>query len=248
MARIVVVKLGGSVITDKTKEFAYRQDVVSALAEEIAGSDVQTVVVHGGGSFGHSVAVKYGLASSSFTKSPEGVWQTRSAMFDLNSMVCRTMAESKLRPYPFSPFNILSFGSMKSSRLWLLGLLKLGLTPVTFGDVVLEKRGFTILSGDTIAFELSRILKPERCIFAMDVDGIHEKDSSVIIPEINYRKLSRLSFNSSQDATGGMRKKIQMAAKIAAMGVEVRFVSGYRRNEFAKALKGEDFYGTKIVR
>jgi isopentenyl phosphate kinase len=248
LARVVVVKLGGSVITDKTKDFTYRQDVVSALAEEIAASDMHAAVVHGGGSFGHPVAMKYGLSSSSYSRIAEGVWQTRNAMYELNTLVCKTMNDSKLRPYPFSPFNILMFGIRKNTKLWLHGLLKNGMTPVTFGDVVLERRGFTILSGDTIALELSRILRPERCVFAMDVDGLYEKESSVIIPEISYRKLSRLSFDTSHDATGGMKKKINIASKIASMGIEVRFVSGYRRNEFAKALKGEEFYGTKIVR
>ncbi len=248
MARVVVVKLGGSVITDKTKEFTYRQDVVSALAEEIASSNIRAAIVHGGGSFGHPIATKYGLSSSSYTRSPDGVWHTRSAMFELNQMVCRTMHESKLRPYPFSPFSMLSLGTRKAVSSWLQGLIRLGITPVTFGDVILHRRGFTILSGDSIAFELSKILRPERCIFAMDVDGLHERDSSVIIPEISCKKLSKLYYDKSRDATGGMKKKIQMASRIASLGIEVRFVSGYRRNEFAKALKGEEFYGTRIVR
>ncbi|MDG6994231.1 MAG: hypothetical protein JRN36_05030, partial [Nitrososphaerota archaeon] len=95
-------------ITDKSKPFSYRPDVVSALSEEIASSDQKVVVVHGGGSFGHVVAKQHGLGSDAGEAPAVGVAQTRAAMYELNRMVCKTMLEFKLSPYPFSPFDAVS--------------------------------------------------------------------------------------------------------------------------------------------
>jgi isopentenyl phosphate kinase len=246
VARTIVVKLGGSVITDKSKPFTYRSDVASALAEEIASSDEKVVAVHGGGSYGHTVAKRYGISATA-PSGGAGVPETRGAMYDLDQLLCKTMMEFKLSPYPFAPFDLLTKISRNSASSWLKGLLKAGLTPLTFGDVSLFPNGFRVLSGDTIVYELAKILKPDRCVFAVDVDGIYEWNSRVIIQELSPSKIRRMEVAPGDDATGGMKLKLDVGAKIASMGTEVCFVSGYRRNEFAKCLKGLDFYGT-IVR
>ena len=58
------------------------------LAKAIAAAKVPALVVHGGGSFGHPVAKKYGLSSRRSVPSPTGVSETRQAMFELNAKVC----------------------------------------------------------------------------------------------------------------------------------------------------------------
>jgi isopentenyl phosphate kinase len=55
-----------------------------------------------------------------------------------------------------------------------------------------------------------------------------------------------MHVSKGEDVTGGMKLKLEVAAKIATLGPSVCLVSGYRRNEFAKALKGLEFYGTVI--
>jgi isopentenyl phosphate kinase len=246
LVRTVVAKLGGSVITDKSKPFSYRPDVVSALSEEIASSDQKVVVVHGGGSFGHYVAKQHGISSNAAEAPALGVAQTRGAMYELDRMVCKTMMEYKLSPYPFSPFDAVSRAGKAPIATWLRGLLKEGLTPVTFGDVVLAPSGFKVISGDVIVQELAKALEPERCVFAMDVDGVYEENSRVIIPELSPSKVRRMAVPGGDDATGGMRLKLDAAVRIASGGTKVCFVSGYRRNEFSKALRGLDFYGTVV--
>lgn len=246
MARAVVVKLGGSVITDKSKAFSYRADVVSALAEEIASSDEKALVVHGGGSFGHAVAREQGISSDQAAATAAAVSKTRSAMYDLNSLLCKTMTENKLFPYSFSPFDVVVKAGRAPVSQWLRGLLKSGLTPVTFGDVTLTATGFKVLSGDLMVLELAKILEPERCVFALDADGVYEEGTRVIIPELSPSKVRKMHVSKGEDVTGGMKLKLKVAAKIATLGPRVCFVSGYRRNEFSKALKGLEFYGTVI--
>jgi isopentenyl phosphate kinase len=240
------VKLGGSVITDKSKPFSYRSDVVSALVEEIATCDESVVAVHGGGSFGHTVAKQYGLNAGSGSPGATGVSQTRSAMYDLNHLVCKTMLEFKLNPYVFSPFDMVSRARGNAAAQWLRGLLKAGLTPVTFGDVCLSSGGFRVISGDSMVYELAKILRPERCVFALDADGVYEEDTRVIIPLLSPARIRKMHVPAGDDATGGMRAKLEVAARVASLGSQVSFVSGYRRNEFSKALRGLEFYGTVV--
>jgi isopentenyl phosphate kinase len=202
--------------------------------------------VHGGGSFGHVVAKQHGITSDAAEAPAVGVAQTRGAMYDLDRMVCKTMMEYKLNPYPFSPFDAINRAGKGLVATWLKGLLKEGLTPVTFGDVMLTPAGFKVISGDVIVQELARVLAPDRCVFALDVDGVYEENSRVIVPELSPSKIKRMSVPGGDDATGGMKTKLDAAARIAAGGTKVCFVSGYRRNEFSKALRGLDFYGTVV--
>ena len=154
--------------------------------------------------------------------------------------------EFKLNPYPFSPFDVAFKAGKDQLGTWLKGLLKEGLTPVTFGDVSLTPAGFKVLSGDVIMQHLATVLAPDRCVFALDVDGVYEENTRVIIPELSPSKIKRMSVPAGEDATGGMKSKLDAAARIAAGGTKVCFVSGYRRNEFSKALRGLDFYGTVV--
>ena len=57
----MLIKLGGSVITDKSQYRRFDKDAVSRLCREIAESGKQAVVVHGAGSFGHILAKRYSI-------------------------------------------------------------------------------------------------------------------------------------------------------------------------------------------
>ena len=111
---------------------------------------------------------------------------------------------------------------------------------------MLPNSGFKVISGDVIVQEHSKMLAAERSVFALDVDGVYEANTRVIIPELSPSKIKRMSVQEGDDATGGMKLKLDAAARIAGGGTKVCFVSGYRRNEFSKALRGLDFYGTVV--
>ncbi len=240
----IVVKLGGSIVTDKASPFTYRGETVVELAEQMARSGERLVVVHGGGSFGHPVAKKYGLSSHASSGSATGVSMTREAMFRLDQLVCASLTEGGLNPYPLSPFDLLTRAG-RSGALWIESLMDAGLVPVTFGDVVQERTGFRILSGDTIAYHLCKLLKPSRCIFVLDADGVYDEKGRVI-PEIESDSIRKLRLARADDATGGIRLKLKEAARIADLGVETDLVSGHKPREFAKSLRGLRFHGTTV--
>ena len=241
MRPVTVVKLGGSVVTDKKVAFSYREKAVRGLGKAMAASGLPIVVVHGGGSFGHTVARKYGLSSRKTSRSPAGVSETRDAMFALDSKVCASLSAAGMHPYPFSPFTLLDRDGGPS---FLERLLSGGATPVTFGDVVHDGKGFRILSGDTICVELAEMLGAARCVMAMDVDGVLDQRGAVIA---SLRELGEAELlPAGTDATGGMSLKLREALRMAASGTEVRLVSGLRPAEFLKALSGVRFKGTTV--
>lgn len=242
---MTVVKLGGSIITDKGVDFSYREEAVRSIGRAIASTGEKVMIVHGGGSFGHPIAKKFHLSSSKPRRSSEGVSETRRAMFDLDARVCDSLLAAGLEPYAFSPYPLLAQAGRKGSA-WLRAMLVAGLTPVTFGDVVHSKEGFRIISGDTISLSLCESLGATRCIFVMDVDGILDRDGKVI-STLDEEDANRLMGLTSSDATGGIALKVKEALKMAASGTEVAFVSGFRPRELSKALKRVRFHGT-IVR
>jgi isopentenyl phosphate kinase len=240
---ITIVKLGGSVITDKKVAFSYRDTAVRGLGKAIASSRLPIVVVHGGGSFGHTQAKKHGLSSSRSSQSPRGVSETRDAMFSLDAKVCASLSAAGVHPYPFSPFTLLDREG-DAGRSFIERLLLGGTTPITFGDVVHDGKGFRVLSGDTICVELAEMLGAARCVMALDVDGVLDEGGEVIkvLGEGGKAKISP----ARADSTGGIALKISEALRMASSGTEVRLVSGLRPAEFSKALKGVKFHGTTV--
>jgi len=241
MRKITVVKLGGSVVTDKRVAFSYREKAVRSLGRAMAASGLPIVVVHGGGSFGHTVARKYGLSSRRSSPSATGASKTRDAMFALDAKVCASLSAAGLHPYTFSPFTLLD---KDGGQTFLERLLSGGATPITFGDVVHDGKGFRVLSGDTICVELADMLGAARCVMAMDVDGVLDEKGKVIesLRESGEAKL----YRARTDATGGISLKLTEALRMASAGTEVRLVSGLRPAEFKRALLGQKFHGTLI--
>ncbi|MCK4693468.1 MAG: hypothetical protein KAT23_07545, partial [Anaerolineales bacterium] len=106
---MILLKLGGSLITDKQRPETPRPQVLSRLAKEIAQAkqeqpELQLVVGHGSGSFGHTAAARYGthLGASSaadwlgFAK----VW---AAAQRLNRLVIDALIEVGLPAIAFPP-------------------------------------------------------------------------------------------------------------------------------------------------
>jgi isopentenyl phosphate kinase len=86
--RLTILKIGGSVITDKNGELAARTQEIDRLAGEIQKANVKgLIVVHGGGSFGHPSAQKYGIKDGLKEDSQKiGFSETHHVMTVLNGL------------------------------------------------------------------------------------------------------------------------------------------------------------------
>ena len=257
MSDLVVLKLGGSVITDKKSRFSFKGDVMSRISREIARCwPTPLVVIHGGGSFGHPIASEYNL-NMGFREQRqlEGFVKTIQAMRELNHLVTDTLIKVGIGAVgmPASLVFITSNGVIQTAHLDLVfASLDLGVIPVSCGDAVFDRvRRFTILSGDSIAVYLARALKARRLVFAVDVDGVYEYDRETgekrLLVTLDYRRHATLLYRDVGDVTGGMFEKVEAAFEAHRAGVEVTLVNGLVEGRIEAAVKGERVDGTKLV-
>lgn len=257
---MIILKLGGSLITDKTRQFRFRKSVLKRLANEIKrGAEGELIIVHGGGSFGHPVANKYRLQEGFSNKEQiEGIVLTRKVMSELSRSVINAFHERKLPVVAIQPSaNI----TCKKGRIEDINtevierFLELGTIPVLFGDVVIDKDlGFCILSGDQITTFLAERFKADRVIFAADVDGIYDRDpkkfgNAKLIPKIASTDKDILSSLKTQegDVTGGIKGKLKEIIALAEKGVPSQIINATVSGRLKKALSGEKVTGTLVV-
>jgi isopentenyl phosphate kinase len=255
------VKLGGSVITDKAVYRAARQEQIGRLARELASSPEPVVVVHGAGSFGHVVAKKHDLA-----RGDDGDVQRRRAFArvladvrHLQLLVVEALSDAGLAPLPLSTYDL---GRLIDGKLAhypshsMKRLVDMGWTPVIPGDGAPDAvRRFGILSGDALMLSLARELRPHRTLFVTDVDGVYDRDPR----EPHPRLLERIAVHDAEaghhghgaakgaDVTGAMAGKLDRAAAIARLKLDVRIVNGNVPGRLADALAGRDVTGTRVV-
>lgn len=251
---MIIIKLGGSVVTDKSKPMTARYDVIKRLASEIASVPGPKVIIHGGGSFGHIKAKEYELHKGFKNESQrEGVCQVQSDMRALNRLIEDALRQAGMPVASIPAGAIATFdnGKMADFPSNVFGhYLDIGITPISFGDVVVDRsRGISICSGDDIILRLARDLKAERCIFATAVEGIYAqyppKEGEGPLPEIH--KTDKVMFTvKDADVTGSMQRKLELMFQIANMGCPVEIVNGLVPRRLADALLGKPVIGTKV--
>ena len=256
-----VLKLGGSVITNKDKPMSPDLKAIQRLATEIYRAKVSPLIlVHGGGSFGHPVAEHFdipgGLVDSSQIL---GFSQTHLAMTMLNSWVMQALIAYNIPAVDVNPssFVITKKGRIVNMELKpLKGMLKMGFVPVLYGDAVLDsKRGFAILSGDQLVSSLAIEVEAQRIIMGADVDGLYTSDpktdpSAHLIKHLTLEGLKRLKHtiegSKATDVTGGMLGKMQEVTVAVERDIETVIVNATETDRVYKALKGKKVTGTVI--
>jgi isopentenyl phosphate kinase len=256
---MILVKLGGSVITDKSCYRRYRSGTVKRLCREIAASGKDVVLVHGAGSFGHVIAKEFRLNEGNL-----GEWQIPGLVRclgdvrDLDRRVCGDMEAKGLRPFPVPPSSCVT---MRNGHLDMLDLgifrraLDQGMTPVTYGDMALDSEmGFSVCSGDELMLRLAQNFKFERAIFCADVDGVCTADPTLdpkaeLIPEIDDSTLASLPRTErTADVTGSIYGKIEFMLRMSSLTEECVVVNGKKPGRLLKAMRGEEVISSRVRR
>jgi len=242
---MILIKLGGSIITNKEKPLTPNRNSIKRIAASLKNVDEPLVIVHGGGSFGHYWSVKYDMHTKPQRHGAKGVSAVKSSMVELNSIVLESFLESGLKPYclPPSDFMIGNQPLIKKVKE-IPKIAKTGLLPISYGDVMwFGKNKFYILSGDRIMGILSKILHPRLAIFVTNVDGVYsDMKSKRLLNEITEEK--PITSKVSMDVTGGMSRKIKEAFEISKGGTDVFFVNGNTPKRITNAVNGKSFEGT----
>lgn len=239
MKELVLLKLGGSLITDKTQPYTPRLDVMDDLALQIKTAlqtrpDLRLVLGHGSGSFGHVPASEYRtrdglppratpLAHRERDESEENYWRGFAEVWyqasELNRFVMTALHKVGVPAIALSPASsvIASDGQVSVWETTPLRMaLSAGIVPVVYGDVVYDEvRGGTILSTEDLFSHLTRALSPERILLAGLESAVWEDFPA------RTRKIERITPASFEavsagvgkaagaDVTGGMESKVR---------------------------------------
>lgn len=211
----VVLKLGGSVVTDKDQPETVDGDRLAALAtaiSESASSDL--VVVHGGGSFGHPHAEEHGVSTTEGTHDAEAVRDVASAMERLNDAVVSALADGGIPAVPVHPFstgNRTADGEVQLSTDQIRAMLDEGFVPVLHGDILTHVgEGATILSGDELVTTLATDFDADRVGLCSTVPGVLDETGDVVDVIESYDDVAAgLSESEATDVTGGMAAKVR---------------------------------------
>ena len=159
---MILIKLGGSIITNKEKPLSARRKTIYNILKQIRKIKEPKIIVHGGGSYGHYWSVQYGMHTKPAKYDLKGVSVVKNSMIQLNRIILDAGVKNRLNPYSLPPTDFMSGNrSLKSKILTINDIAKSGLTPITYGDALWygQKKSY-ILSGDVIMTALAKVLKP----------------------------------------------------------------------------------------
>ena len=242
---MILIKLGGSIITNKEKSLTARKSTIDKIAKSLRKLNEAFVVVHGGGSFGHYWSVKYNMHTRPARYSQHGVAVVKNSMVSLNKIILDSFLKNRLNPYCLPPTDFMAGDRPVIKKIKEIEkIAKSNLVPVTFGDALwYGKKKSYILSGDKIMTILAKTLRPRLSIFVLNVDGVFsDLKTRNLIYEMKGQKpqVSKIAM----DVTGGMRRKIEEATRISRLGLDVFFVNGNKPQRIVDAIKRKKFEGT----
>lgn len=265
MTDIIFLKLGGSLITDKTQPYSPRFDNLQRLAREIQtvllrNPQLGLVVGHGSGSFGHQAAAEawaphpYPPLPGSEAEGPAPFWRGFEEVWyrasQLNRYVTEALHEAGIAVMSFAASSsaCAEAGQIKD---WDTGpiekALSDGLVPLIFGDIVFDSvKGGTILSTEMLMFRLARRLRPRIVLLAGLEAAVwgdfpaRQHKVNRITPGSFDGVSGRIGGSHGTDVTGGMRSKVEEMLGLVQQipGISVQIFSGEEAGNVERALQG----------
>jgi isopentenyl phosphate kinase len=262
---IVLIKLGGSVITNKEKSMTLRVEVLKRLVGEILRARSENpntlfIVGHGQGSFAHVPAAKYKTMQGFIgADSLQGMAIVQDLAAQLNRIVVKEFLDAGLPAVSLYPSNSLVTKKRAASKCFMSVLeeyLNKGLLPVTCGDVIVdEEQGCTIWSTEEVLAFFARELAAkgwniDKLVHVVEVDGFYDENKKVVpeITEKNWPEVQKaLTATRGVDVTGGMGLKVEESLAIAKLGIPSFIISGLKKDNLYHLLADTTWLGTRII-
>lgn len=239
---IYLIKLGGSLITDKTKLNSFNPDNVKKLFMDLSkfyNPDKHRLIIgNGAGANTHYLAKKYDTINGIKSKRGIGHCLVKESALRHHSWLNEIGVKANLPLFSFSgsSFLLSEKGKVKNSYFsTLLSCLQNGLVPHVYGDVVFDKTlGLTIFSTEKIFIWLCQNLLKNgfsriNVYFLGDTNGVLDgkKNTIKVLKSSNLNKYrSFVKKSQGFDVTGGMLAKVDSALYLAKLGCQVYIGNG----------------------
>lgn len=266
---LTVIKLGGSLLTDKSEPYTYREDVLQGAAQEIAecvseGLIENLVLLHGVGSYGHPPVLKHKLHKGFL--GPEQLLplsETQESVGTLRHIIVKAFQKAGIPICLMYPSSMVIADKMRMTDYFtepLKGWASIGMVPLLGGDILIDSAmGWSVGSGDQLAVIVCKELGAKRLIFATDVDGIYDADPKTtedaeLIAKVNLNDLEttlmKMGESGMVDASGAMKGKLQSvtpAKPLIEKGLKVGFLSMMKKGNLKAYLRNEECRCTRVV-
>jgi isopentenyl phosphate kinase len=253
---LVLIKIGGGLITDKTSPFRVRKDMLRAASEGIRLAaknypNARFIVGNGAGSFGHY------LASRDAGSNPEArIAAIHESVVRLNSIFVKDLRSAGLVVETVVPASCISakHGKLENFNMERVeNTLSKAKVPVLFGDIVSDGTEKGMIFSTEMLLEILAVRLEHRfeidTLYVGEVQGVLDKSGNAI-PMISTEKWktmgSIIDAPKGYDVTGGMQHKVESALRMAKIAQSVYILSGKDPQNINAALSGADV-GTKIV-
>ena len=240
-----LIKLGGSLVTDKREAKSYHRHVVQDIARQFSElrsglPEFRLVVGHGSGSFGHVEASKYNTVEGVCTEEEWlGFAKVGAVATELSQRILSEFIRAGLPAIRFQPSSMLRSKNRKIAQFetnLLERALNLNLLPLIHGDIAIdESLGGTIISTETIFAALVEPLGVREIVLLGEVPGVLD-GAGKVIPEITPSSLPELvtilGRSRGVDVTGGMLHKVQEMVELVTETplLKVYIADGEREN------------------
>lgn len=254
-----IVKIGGSLITDKNAYCSPKREKIREFArliksrwEELSG---KLVIVLGGGSYGNGVPIRYRIKNAEQNWQHTDLLMMTVKMFEWINEVTMIFREEGIPSYPFqtSSYCVTENGHPRSFFLEpIKQCLELGVLPITSGDFTFDgQKTFVIFSSDNVPELFVERFNVKRVVILTDVPGIYEElETKQVIRRVtkeNYQQILGVAGASTkQDVTGGMNNKLKALIRIAQKNTTSIVCDGTDPQNLLHALFSLDPPGTII--
>ncbi len=264
MKKLIFVKLGGGLITDKSKPRTVKLEKIKQFARDFKktlnqSKDTYFILGNGAGSFGHYEALKYKLPSTiNSGQKSYGFSVVQESVKTLNKLVVDELLKQKIPAISVHQSSLLLAKQGKLQKIFtepLEGFLKLGIVPVIYGDIVYDSANDSHIfsTEDAFSFLINKFhgkkYKVLKVIYLTPVRGLLDSKRRVV-SKITIRTIAKFKQNLFRtegfDVTGGMKHKIEQAISLARKKIKVYITSGLSKNALMDAVFDRNFSGTIV--
>lgn len=252
--KLICLKLGGSLITDKSVPFSFHEDIVKKVGLTIHDlmakyPGYHWILGNGAGSFGHYVA--HQTDYQNHKSDPVIAAKVHDSVAKLNKKVVAELCSSGLPAVSLQPSTFLSrkADGFHGSIMQAKELLSANKIPVVYGDVVSDvNTGSSIATTEEILDYVAKNLEEydsALTIYLTIVDGVYDKNGNVI-PLLKENDLGEhIGGSAGFDVTGGMAQKVQLGFETLEHCEKVFIINGDKPEEIEDILRGKHV-GTEL--
>lgn len=240
MKKLILIKFGGSLITNKTKTNVAKPDVIENLAKQVKeivenNKNLSLIIATGAGGFGHPVAKIY---ENNLEK---GLSFIKDAVKKINQIVVDSLINIGVSAFSVEPSKVSEYKNGKMFSLsdgFIVSLLEKNIIPVFHADLVKDQTiGISILSMDKFLVDLAIFFKNKnyevgKVIFAGTTAGVVSRVGTTIkkITKNDFPKIREVFYKGKEiDITGGMKYKVEQCLRLAEEEID-----SYITNDLSK--------------